>query len=80
MASDKWSDTATIATTTTSGPSRQSIKDEVGAVAEVLKEERGKDSMTIGIVREEGLKRLRSACAYSRGLFERRGKHQRLQT
>lgn len=55
-------------------PSRQSVKDEVGSVADILSEERSKDSMTIGIVREEGLGRLKKACEYSRRWFERKGK------
>lgn len=69
--SERWSsDTSS----TLAPPSRQSIKDEVGSVADILSEERSKDSMTIGIVREEGLGRLEKACEYSRRWFERKGK------
>lgn len=68
-ATERWSDTGS----TLAPPSRQSVRDEVDSVADILSEERSKNSVTIGIVREEGLKRLERACAYSRKWFERKG-------
>lgn len=72
-ASDQWSDTSDTSSTL-APPSRQSIKDEVGSVAGILSEERSKDSVTIGIVREEGLGRLEKACECSRRWYKRKGR------
>lgn len=51
--------------------SKQSIKDEVREAAAVTISERSKDSITVCIVREQGLAKLEKACEYNARFYER---------
>ncbi|KAH0592130.1 hypothetical protein MHUMG1_10082 [Metarhizium humberi] len=52
-------------------PSKQSVKEEVQEVAAVTIKERSNSSVTICIIREQGLGSLKKACAHHAGLCKR---------